>query len=76
MVIWFECKTENLMIGLDTDTKPSVGDTVKVEDKEYTVEKVIWCLERPPFPSELLIQVNKSKMHNAREDNYNENKIG
>lgn len=60
MLIWFECKTENLMIGLETDTKPSVGDTVKIEGKEYAVEKVIWCLERTPWQSGLLIQIKRS----------------
>lgn len=43
MLIWFECKKENLIIGLETDTKPTVGDTVQVDDKEYRVNKVTWC---------------------------------
>ena len=60
MLIWFECKTENLMIGLETDTKPSVGDTINVKGKEYDVEKIVWCLESPPAQSGLLIQINRS----------------
>ena len=62
MLIWFECKTEDLMIGLETDTKPSVGDTVKVNGKEYDVEKVVWCLESLPAQSGLLIQINQSNL--------------
>jgi len=58
MLIWFECKTDNLMIGLETDTKPTVGDTVRADDKEYRVEKVTWCLENLPAQSGLLIQIS------------------
>ena len=60
MLIWFECKPENLILSLETDTKPSVGDTVRVRGKEYDVEKVVWCLESPPAQSGLLIQIRQS----------------
>lgn len=61
MFIWFECETENLKIGLETDTKPTVGDIIWINDKDYSVEKVIWCLENPPAQSGLLIQINQMK---------------
>ena len=57
MLIWFECKKENLMLGLETDTKPTVGDTILLEGKEYNVDKVTWCLEQAPAQSGLLINI-------------------
>lgn len=62
MRIWLECKEENLVIELETDTKPTVGDTVRIEDKEYGVEKVIWCLNEMPAQSGLLIQISPKDM--------------
>ncbi len=58
MLIWFECKKENLMLGLETDTKPTVGDTVLLKGKEYNVDKVTWCLEPAPVQSGLLINIS------------------
>lgn len=58
MLIWFECKEKNLMIGLETDIKPTVRDTVRVNDKDYSVEKVIWCLENLPAQSGLIIEIS------------------
>lgn len=60
MMIWFECKEENLLVGLETDTKPAIGDTIRIKGKDYTVDKVVWCLEEPPAQSGLLINI-KSK---------------
>ncbi len=57
MMIWFECKKENLMIGLETDTKPTVGDTILAEGKEYEVKKVIWCLEKAPLQSGIKVEI-------------------
>ena len=61
MMIWFKCKEENLMIGLETDTKPSVGDTILVQHKEYDVKKVIWCLEERPAQSGIIIYISPVK---------------
>lgn len=54
MTIWFKCEEENLMVGLETDTKPSVGETLRVKDKYYTISDVIWCLEEPPGQSGII----------------------
>jgi hypothetical protein len=48
MMIWFKCKEEDLMIGLETDIKPAIGDTIRIKEKDYTVDEVVWCLEEPP----------------------------
>ena len=47
------------MIGLETDTKPTIGDTIRIKDKDYTVDKVVWCLEEPPAQSGLLIDIKR-----------------
>ena len=60
MLIWFKCKEENLMIGLETDTKPNVGDTILVKHKEYDVKKVIWCLEDAPGQSGILVDIKRN----------------
>ncbi len=57
MMIWFECRKDRLMIGLETDTKPTVGDTILVEGKEYDVKKVIWCLEKAPAQSGIKVEI-------------------
>lgn len=62
MMIWFECKEDNLMAGLETDTKPDVGDTVLIKQEEFVVKKVIWCLEEPPVKSGFLIEISKSNL--------------
>lgn len=48
MMIWFKCKEEDLIIGLETDIKPTIGDTIRIKGKDYTVDEVVWCLEEPP----------------------------
>lgn len=58
MLIWFECKEKNLMISLETDIKPTVRDTVRVNDRDYSVEKVIWCLENLPAQPGLIIEIS------------------
>nr|WP_024835459.1 hypothetical protein [Clostridium sp. 12(A)] len=58
MLIWFKCEKENLMLGVETDTKPTLGDTVLVKRKEYNVDKVTWCLEQAPVQSGLLIKIS------------------
>lgn len=60
MLIGFKCKEENLMIGLETDTKPNVGDTILVKHKEYDVKKVVWCLEELPAQSGILVYIEKN----------------
>lgn len=39
ITIWFKCEQENLMVGLETDTKPSIGDTILVKKKKYKKSK-------------------------------------
>ena len=48
------------MIGLETDTKPNVGDTILVKHKEYDVKKVIWCLEEAPGQSGILVDIERN----------------
>ena len=69
MMIWFKCREDNLMVGLETDTKPSVGDTILIKmvsptilikGIEFIVKKVIWCLEEPPAQSAFLIEISKT----------------
>ena len=55
MMVWFKCKKEGLMFGLETDTKPTIGDTIRIKGKDYTVDKVVWCLQEPPGQSGLII---------------------
>lgn len=57
MNIFFRCRSEGLQIYLNTDTKPTIGDTVLVSNKKYIVTHVIWCLEEPPAQSGLLIDI-------------------
>lgn len=57
MNIFFRCRSEGLQIYLDTDTKPTIGDTVLVNNKKYKVTQVVWCLEEPPAQSGLLIDI-------------------
>lgn len=57
MVIFFRCNSDGLFICLDTDTKPTIGDTILFEHKRYKVANVIWCLEEPPAQSKLLIDI-------------------
>ena len=61
MLIWFKCEEENLMIGLETDTKPSVGDTIRVQGKYYTVNDVVWCLEEAPAQSGIIASITQKK---------------
>ena len=42
MMIRFKCKKENLTFGIESDLKPSIGDTVHFQNNQYTVKKVIW----------------------------------
>ena len=60
MQIWFNCEEENLMVGLETDTKPAVGDTVLIKNKEYGIRKVTWCLVEAPGQSGLLVAIERS----------------
>lgn len=57
MTVWFKCEEESLMVALETDTKPTIGDTIRIKRKDYTVDKVVWCLEEPPAQSGLLIDI-------------------
>lgn len=57
MNIWFFCKEEKLLVELETDTKPTIGDTILIEGKEYVVQKVIWCLEKPPAQSGIRVEI-------------------
>lgn len=59
MMIWFKCEEDGLMVGLETDTKPTIGDTIRIQKKDYTVDKVVWCLEEPPVQSGLLINIKR-----------------
>lgn len=59
MMIWFKCEEEKLIVGLETDTKPTIGDTIHIKGEDYVVNKVIWCLEEPPAQSGLLIKIKK-----------------
>lgn len=59
MMIWFKCDEDGLMVGLETDTKPTIGDTIRIKKKDYTVDKVVWCLEEPPAQSGLLIDIKR-----------------
>lgn len=52
---------KKFMFGLDTDTKPTVGDTELLKGKEYNVDKVTWCLETAPVQSGLLINISSIK---------------
>lgn len=60
MMVWFKCTENDLMVGLDTDTKPSIGDTVLIKGTKFVVDKVIWCLEEPPAQSGFLIEITKA----------------
>lgn len=31
MMIWFKCEEEGLLIGLETDAKPAIGDTIRIK---------------------------------------------
>ncbi len=59
MMIWFKCEEDGLMVGLETDTKPTIGDTIRIKKKDYTVDKVVWCLEEPPAQCGLLIDIKR-----------------
>lgn len=59
MAIWLICKEENLKIGLDTDTKPTIGDTIRIKRKYYIVDKVVWCLEELPEQSGLIVLLKR-----------------
>lgn len=67
MLVWFKCEEENMMVNLETDTKPTVGDSILLKRKEYLVTKVLWCLEEPPAQSGLLITIKeREKMRDGK----------
>lgn len=47
-IIWFECKKENLIISVESDFRPIVGDSVLLKGKNYNVYEVKWVLEQKP----------------------------
>lgn len=47
-IIWFECKSENIIVSLETDFRPVVGDSVQLKGKNYKVYEVKWFLEKKP----------------------------
>lgn len=59
MMIWFKCEEEGLMVSLEADAKPTVGDTIRIKGNDYKVDKVIWCLVEPPAQSGLLIDIKR-----------------
>ena len=58
MSIWFNYEEKDLMIAhIESDSRPIVGDTIWVNEKEYIVKRVVWCLEKPPGQSAILVYV-------------------
>lgn len=59
MRVWFECKEDNVLIGLDTDTKPSVGDSLLVKNTKYDITEVLWLLEEYPGQSGIIVYMKR-----------------
>lgn len=59
MIVWFKCEEEGLMCSLETNARPMIGDIVRVKGNDYSVNKVVWCLEELPAQSGLLVNIKK-----------------
>lgn len=58
MKIWFNYEENDSIIAyIESDLRPVVGDTIWVNKKEYIVKRVVWCLEKPPGQSAILVYV-------------------
>ena len=57
MIIAFKCSEENLVVYLESEVRPMVGDSILIKDKEYTVTKVIWALLDLPAQSGLVAYI-------------------
>ena len=56
-IIWFECKKENLIISLESDFRPVVGDSVLLNGKNYKVYEVKWVLEQKPEQCGVIVYI-------------------
>lgn len=59
MIVWFMCEEEGLMVSLETDIRPMIGDIIHIKENDYIVNKVVWCLTEPPAPSRLFIHIKR-----------------
>lgn len=61
MLIMFKCPEENLTDIKISEIRPMVGDSIVIGVKEYTVKKVLLCLEKYPKSSELIITIKANE---------------
>ena len=45
MIVWFMCEEEGLMVSLETDIRPMIGDIIHIKENDYIVNKL-----RLPIP--------------------------
>lgn len=60
-IIWFECKSENIIVSLETDLRPVVGDNVLLNGKNYKVYEVKWIMDQKPGQCGIIAYIEQKK---------------